>query len=66
MEGKKKYLEVLRNCEDHFEILALYWDQEDGKRKCWTELDVTGVGKQKIKDMLKEITNQKGKRWRTN
>lgn len=37
---KKNYLEVVRNCEDHFEILALYLDEEDGKIKCWTELDV--------------------------
>lgn len=58
MEDKEKYLEVLRNCEDHFEILALYLDQEDGKSKCWTELDVAGVGKQKIRQGFKEITNQ--------
>lgn len=38
---KKKYSEVVRNCEDHFEILALYLDEEDGKSKCWIELDVT-------------------------
>lgn len=66
MEGKKNYLEVLRNCEDHFEILALHLDQEDRKSKCWTELDVAGVGKQKIRQVLKEITDQMAKRWRTN
>lgn len=59
-------MEVLRNCEKHFEILALYLDQEDGKSECWAELDVAGVGKQKIKHSLKEITNQMGKRWGTN
>lgn len=66
MEGIKNYLEVLRNFEDHFEILALYWDQDNRKSKCWTELEVVRVGKQKIKHMLKEITDQMGKRWKTN
>lgn len=58
-------MEVLTNFEDNFEILALYLDQEDGKHKCWTALDVAGVGKQKIRQVLEEITDQIAKRWRT-
>ena len=49
-----------------FEILASYCHQEAGKSKCQTEGDIAGVGKQEIKHMLKDITNQMGKSWRTN
>lgn len=48
------------------EILALCRVQEAGKSKCQTEGNVAGGGKQEMEHMLKEITNQMGKRWRTN
>lgn len=49
-----------------FEILAFCCNQEAGKSKCQTEGDIAGVGKQEIKYMLREVTNQMGKRQRTN
>lgn len=49
-----------------FEILAFCCNQEAGQSKCQTEGDIARVGKQEIKYMLREITNQMGKRQRTN